>query len=207
MVNPRTFAVPLLLLSCVVAAAKDKKKMVLPADVLQARTVLVIVDPAAALTVEDPRANRAARENVETALMRWGRFSSVMDASSADLIIMVRKGNGRVADENMGGIPINNRPLVVDPSDSGGQIGARHGTAPGAGDPTNAGPPNPHPEIESGSPEDTFVVYRGGRDNPLDSPAVWRYSGRNALESPNVPAVEEFRKLIAKAEKQQAAKP
>jgi hypothetical protein len=52
-----------------------------------------------------------------------------------------------------------------------------------------------------------FVVYRGKRDDALDSPAVWRYSAKDALRSPGVPAVDAFRKLIAEAEKQQAATP
>ena len=44
-------------------------------------------------------------------------------------------------------------------------------------------------------------------DNALDAPAIWRYSTRDALSSPGVPAVDAFKKLIAEAEKQQAAKP
>jgi hypothetical protein len=52
-----------------------------------------------------------------------------------------------------------------------------------------------------------FAVYRGKRDNALDAPAIWRYSTRDALSSPGVPAVDAFKKLIAEAEKQQAAKP
>jgi hypothetical protein len=56
-----------------------------------------------------------------------------------------------------------------------------------------------------------FVVYRTNkndpRDAPLDSPAVWRYSSRDALHSPDVPAVDEFRKVIAESEKKLAGKP
>jgi hypothetical protein len=52
-----------------------------------------------------------------------------------------------------------------------------------------------------------FVVYRGKRDDALEYPAVWRYGAKDALRSPAVPAVEAFRKLIAEAEKQQAAAP
>jgi hypothetical protein len=52
-----------------------------------------------------------------------------------------------------------------------------------------------------------FVVYRGKRDDALDRPAVWRFSAKDALRSPAVPAVEEFRRVIAEAEKQQAANP
>jgi hypothetical protein len=64
--------------------------------------------------------------------------------------------------------------------------------------------------MEAGSPQDTFVVYRGSTQpdqSPLDSPSVWRYSGKDALASPSVPAVEVFRKLIAESEKQLASHP
>ena len=39
------------------------------------------------------------------------------------------------------------------------------------------------------------------------APVEWRYSGKDALESPSVPAVEVFRKLIAESEKQLASHP
>jgi hypothetical protein len=64
--------------------------------------------------------------------------------------------------------------------------------------------------MEAGSSQDTFVVYRGSTEpdqSPLDAPAVWRYSAKNALESPSVPAVEVFRKLMAESEKQLASHP
>jgi hypothetical protein len=65
--------------------------------------------------------------------------------------------------------------------------------------------------MEAGSPQDMFVVYRGSKDDPYwsprDTPPVWRYSGKDALSSPSVPAVEVFRKLIADSEKELAAHP
>jgi hypothetical protein len=36
---------------------------------------------------------------------------------------------------------------------------------------------------------------------------VWRYTSRDALHSPDVPAVDEFRNVIAQSEKQLAGKP
>jgi hypothetical protein len=57
------------------ALASAKKKAILPADVLRARTVLVVVDPTAGVDVRDPNANRAARADVEKALDQWGRFT------------------------------------------------------------------------------------------------------------------------------------
>jgi hypothetical protein len=52
-----------------------------------------------------------------------------------------------------------------------------------------------------------FVVYEGHVDGPLDRAPAWRYMTKNALHSPNVPAVEEFRKVIEETEKQQKRKP
>ena len=77
----------------------------------------------------------------------------------------------------------------------------------GGDNPAGAQRPNPSPQVEVGTGDDVFAVYRGKRDNALDAPAVWRYAGQDALRSPGVPAVDVFRKLILEAEKQQAAQP
>ena len=74
MVPCKRLALSLSLLFCVLAAAKDKKKIVLPVDVLQARTVLVVIDPDAGTAVDAPMANRTARDAVENALMELGPF-------------------------------------------------------------------------------------------------------------------------------------
>ncbi len=198
------------------ALASAKKKAILPADVLRARTVLVIVDPTAGVDVSDPNANRAAREGVEKALDQWGRFTLVQEGLTADLVITVRKGNGKFIQSTIGGTPINGTPPVSggttsSPTESTTRAGVRWGTG-NPNDPSNAGtqPSTPRPQMEAGSPQDTFVVYRGstGPDqSPLDAPSVWRYSGKDALASPSVPAVEAFRKLIAESEKQLASHP
>ena len=198
-----------LLLVCGLAAAKDKKKGLLPTDVLQAKTILVLVDPQVGMAVDDPLANRTAREDVEKALMNWGRFKLAMDVSDADLVVTVRKGNGKIAQPTIGGIPQNNRPVVMDPTDSGGRMGGRSGTSPMGSDPMNSDPQlgGPHQQVEMGQPDDMFMVFRGKRENPLDTSPVWRYSGENALRSPGVPAVDVFRKAIAESEKHLAEKP
>src|SRR5271168_2503414 len=92
----KLLALSAIILCCALAPAKDKKKAVLPVDVLSARTVLVIVDPTAGVDAADPNANRLARVDVERALDKWGRFTLVQEGTTADLIIMVRKGNGKV---------------------------------------------------------------------------------------------------------------
>lgn len=199
-----SLVVCLSMLVCLPLGAKDKKKVILPADVLQAQTVLVVIDPEAGTSIEDPLANRTARDNVEKALMNWGRFRLVMDESTADLVISVRKGSDRMVQPTIGGVPNNDRPVIFQPSDSGGRIGGRNGTPPTAVDPAASGSQSPHPQIEAGEPVDTFLVYRGQRDHPLDFPPVWRFLGRDGLRAPGVQAVEAFRKTIAEAEKQQA---
>ena len=198
------------------ALASAKKKATLPADVLRARTVLVIVDPTAGVDVRDPNANRAARADVEKAVDQWGRFTLVQEGLTADLIITVRKGNGKFIQPTIGGTPINGTPPVSggttsSPTQSTTRAGVRWGSGI-PNDPSNAGtqPSTPQPQIEASSPQDMFVVYRGSTDpnwSPLDTPAVWRYSGKDALASPSVPAVEAFRKLIAESEKQLASHP
>ena len=193
---------------CAVAAGKDKKKKILlPTDVLQSKTVLVVIDPDAGMSVDAPNANRTAQEDVEKALMKWGRFELATDVSTADLVIEVRKGSGKIAQPTIGGLPTNSRPVVFEPTDSGSRTSA--GTIPpmGGDNPAGLSAPIPLRRLEVGAADDVFAVYRGKRDNALDAPAVWRYTGKDALSSPGVPAVDAFRKLIVEAEKQQAAQP
>jgi len=203
----RRLAFLLLLGCCVVAAGKDKKKVILPADVLEARTLLVVIDPDAGVPIDAPNANIKARDSVERALMDWGRFSLATDVSTADLVILVRKGSGRVAEPTIGGVPTNDRPGIYQPTDAGGRVGVSRGTPPQAGDPTGAPGRNPTPQVEVSDGEDTFAVYRGKRDNALDTSPVWRYRDKDALRSPDLPAVDAFRKAVVEAEKQRAANP
>jgi hypothetical protein len=200
-------AVAAILMCCMVAGGKNKKKFLLPADVLKARTVLVLIDPNAGVPLDAPNANRKAQEDVENALMNWGRFSMAMNISNADLIIVVRKGDGKIVEPTVGGVPVNNRPIMAESTDSAVRMGGQRGNPSQAGDPSAPGSQGPHPQMEAGQPEDSFAVYRGGRDNPLDASAVWRYSATDALRSPGVPAVDAFRKLLLEAEKQQANNP
>src|SRR5215472_17718557 len=96
-----------LLVTCMVASAKNKKKVILPVDVLQARSILVVIDPQAGMAIDAPNANRIARNDVENALMNWGRYILAADVSTADLIFVVRKGNGKLAQPTIGGVPNN----------------------------------------------------------------------------------------------------
>src|SRR6516162_10868721 len=184
------------------ASAKDKKE-ILPEYVLEAKTVLVVIDPNAGISSSNPNENRTAQEDVEKALMNWGRFSVAMDATNADLVISIRRGHGKAVTPTIGGAP-NDRPVIMEPIDSGVRIGAQHGTPPPV---TADSPPSrPHPQTEIGPTEDAFIVYRGKTEYPLDSTPVWRFHAKDALSSPSVPAVAQFQKVIAETEKALAQK-
>ena len=208
MVGRKGLTVSVLLLWCLMGTAKDKKKTLLPADVVDAHTVYVIIDPDAGIDAEHPNANRIARDDVEKALMKWGRYSLVMETSTADLIITVRKGSGKIAQPTIGGVPQNNDIGVIQPTDSGGRVGVRQGNPGIAGGPLGSQSTSigPRPQVEAGGAQDMFVVYRGNKENPsgspLNAPAVWRYSATDALADPDVPAVGLFRDLVSKSEKQ-----
>jgi len=205
------------------AMAKDKPKSTLPAYVLQAQTVSVIIDPTAGRSLEDPLANEVAQRDVETALMNWGRFQPILDGRNADLIIVVRCGAGKVADGTVHDPRQDRRPVTVDPTDAGIGVGVQRGQPPPfAGDLPDAsqgssipGPnrpmaeerPHPQAEIGTSTSEDSFLVYRGRTENPLDGPPVWRYEAKNALKPHAVPAVDAFRKAVDQAEQAAAKQP
>jgi hypothetical protein len=188
--------------------AKDKKKNLLPAYVLSAQTVAVVIDPEAGMSVEDPQANRVAQKDVETALLNWGRFTPVMATQSADLIIVVRRGHGKLVDETINSPRQNGRAGVINPTDNGVMVGAQHGQQPQlSGASPSSAEEQSSPQTEIGGSDDSFLVYRGNTENPLDSAPAWRYIARDGLRPHTVPAVGEFRKILAEAEKAAAKKP
>jgi hypothetical protein len=191
----------LVLLAVPLAGAKDKKKVILPDYVLKAQSVLIVINPDAGESPQNPNANWVARQDVERAIMDWGRLTLAMEPLTADLVISVRRGTGKTVSPTISAP--DSRPVILDPSDQGIRIGAQHGTPP----PLTNGPTinTPHPSTEIGPSDDMFEVYRGRVEYPLDNAATWRYIAKDSLKSPNVPAVAEFRKLIAEAEKQQQA--
>ena len=196
--------VVLVALLAVPVSAKDKKKPTLPDYVLKASTVRVVISPGAGEPLDEPSANATARENVEKALTEWGRLRPVLEGMPADLLIAVRRGT-KMGEPTIQGGPVDSRPGVGQSTDSTVRIGAQHGTPPGMGP---QGTPQNGPRLgkEMGSSDDTFEVYRGDVEDPLDSPAVWRYIAKDGLRAPEVTAVEEFRKAIAEAEKPKTPK-
>ena len=189
--------VPLLLAP--VSEAKKKKNQVLPDYVLKAQTVLVVIHPDAGEPAANPTANRTAQENVEKAIMKWGRFKLVMDAQTCDLIIAIRKG--LAAGPTVRNSPADDRTIIYQPSGSDVRVGGQVGRPPDLSNP-GPGPINRRPQVsnEIGPAEDTFEVYRGGIESPLDASPVWRYMAKNALNEPQVSAVEEFRRTINESE-------
>jgi len=190
-----------------VCFAKDKKPA-LPSYILSAHTVAVIIDPHAGMDIDDPRANDVAESNVVAALEKWGRFEPVLSTEQADLIIVVRKGSGRLVNETITNPRQNNRVGMIAPGDNGVNMGAQRGQQSplSTNGPATAGDEQSHPQMEVGNTEDSFEVYEGNVDKPLDMAPGWRYTAKNGLQPPSVPAVDEFRKAIAKAEQAAANK-
>jgi hypothetical protein len=188
-----------LLLSCI-SLAKKKNKQELPNLVLNAQTVLVVIHPDAGEPLTNPTANRRARENVEAALAKWGRFRLVTSPQTADLVIAVRKGHA--PGPAIGNSPADDRPVIFQPNDGDVRIGNQQGRQPPVSSPVPGQNRGPHINNEIGPSEDTFEVYLGGVQYPLDSGPIWRYMGKDALDVPTVPAVSQFQKAIDESEKQ-----
>jgi hypothetical protein len=210
------------------ALAKDKGKSTLPAYVLQARTITVLIDPNAGVSLDDPRANEVAQRDVETALLNWGRYQTVLVGHSADLVIVIRRGTGKMASGSIHDPRQGQRPGAIDPTDTGVAVGVQHGPPPPyAGEtptpdasqgsvngPMN-GPPTgpisgrPYPQAEAGTSiaEDSFLIYQGNVNDPLDASPVWRYEAKNALKPHSVPAVDAFRKAVDEAEQAAGKQP
>ena len=159
--------------------AKDKTKNTLPAYVLQAKTVAIIIDPNAGMSIDDPQANERAQKDVEAALLKWGRFDLVSETKSADLIIVVRKGNGRPMDDAMSDARQNNGGDAINSSGRGGSMGPPRGSLP----PSTADTQSPgasragrgflccfQRRPESPRCESCVEVYGHGRPQPADGP-------------------------------------
>ena len=197
------------------AIAGPKKKDQLPVYVLKAHTAMVIIDPNAGTSLTDPLANKTAQDEVEKALMKWGRLSLVMDPRSADLVIVIRKGSGKLVQPTVGGVPTNDRPVIVQQTDRSIRLGGQQGRAPGSPQQPSPQDTSPTPQMEVTPPDDMFTVYEGQSEGAIDQrpipidqrPIAWRFVSKNALHSPDVPAVSEFRKAIESAEKDQKSKP
>src|ERR1700721_2150621 len=121
----------LVLVFTCLAVADKKKKDALPPEILNAQTVVVLVDPDAGMSTSEPLANKTAQDDVEKALAKWGRLKLMLiGGTDADLVITVRKGNGKIVQPTVTGEPTSDRPVVVVPSDNGIHIGVQQGRPP-----------------------------------------------------------------------------
>lgn len=199
----RASAVFLLSLLATCGFAKDKTKNLLPAYVLQAKTVAVVIDPSAGISIDDPRANEVAQKDVEAALLKWGRFEPVSDPKTADLIVMVRKGNSRLTDDT---IPDPRQNNGISPSNRGGSSGPPRGSQPDLSSDPGLGSSRQSPQTTNiRDAEDLFSVFKGGA-NTLYATPVWTYTGRDGLNPQTVSAVTAFKKAVAAADKAEAEK-
>jgi hypothetical protein len=185
------------------ASAKKKEKVVLPAYVLKAQTVLVVILPNSGEPMDDITANRKAQEDVEKAFTKWGRYRLALDADQADLVVGVRKGIGKIANPTISGGPIDSPAGTIETTDNSVSIGVQQGRPPNVSDPTGSSPPNDrvHPGVAAGQADDTFQVFQGGLQYPLDNPPVWRLTAKDGLKPPDVAAVQQFRKAVEESEK------
>jgi hypothetical protein len=188
-----------------IASAKKKEKVYLPAYVLRAQTVQVVILPDAGKTLDDPLANQKAQGDVENAFLKWGRFRLVQDASQADLVIGIRKGTGKISNPTISGGPVDS-PVAIDSKDNqirviGQQGRPPDGTQPGTPTGTNGPNDRAHTGMEVGAQDDTFEVFQGGVQYPVDGAPVWKYIAKDGLKLPGVAAVDQFRIAIEESEK------
>jgi len=156
---------------------EQKKQQLLPDHVLNAKTVLVLIHPEMGEPLTNPRPGRTQGE-VEEAIMKWGRFRLVRDKQTADLVIVA--------------VQQSRPPDLTDPGFGGSAASVRQ-----------ARDQRTRPRVnEAGSSEDIFEVYLGGVEHPLDRTPIWRYAAKEALNGPQVDAVEQFRKAITESEEQ-----
>src|SRR6267142_3717486 len=165
----------------VLASAKNKDKVLLPEYVLRAETVAVVILPNTPEPLIDPYANRKALEDVEKAIMTWGRFRLAQETGTADLVIAIRKGTGKVANPTISGGPIDTRPATVETADNHIRIGVQQGRPPDQ----SQTPPDANgrttPGMEAGTmKDDMFEVFRSGDADTLAGAPIWSYNTKDA---------------------------
>jgi hypothetical protein len=142
---------------------------------------------------------------------KWGRYRLALDTITADLVIGVRKGTGKVANPTISGGPVDTRPGTIETTDDQIRVGVQKGRPPdvtqdGALTGTNGPNDKVHTGWESGAEHDTFMVFQGGVQYPVDNAPVWKYIAKEGLKPPGVAAVEQFRKAVEESEKAAAQK-
>lgn len=173
-------------------------------DILDAQTIAVVAYPSSA--AQDSQENQRARLEVQNALRDWGKYQVVADPQVTDLIVVVRKGHAQTV---TAGGPTGASPVTIGPLDSGVNIGLHRG--PNAPLSRTDSSQASHGS-EMGSADDLLEIYRGSQplagdasrdatQYPLDEPPIWTYTAKDALKSPKIEAVAQFRKAVEAAEK------
>jgi len=185
------------------AWANKKEKAPLPELVLRAHSVAVLILPGTRETIADPAGNRKAQEDVEKALMKWGRYQLTQEASTADIVIGVRRGTGTVASPTVGGPIPDTRPGTIETTDNSIRIGVQKGRPPGETQSGDAGAAGGRAAtgVESGGAEDAFEVFLGGDGYSPNNAPLWVFRKVDGLKAPTMSAVEQFRKAVAETEK------
>ena len=78
-------------LASVVGAQQKPISLTYQRDILDARTIAVVAYSSSQLGAQNIQENERARLEVQTALLNWGKYQ-VADTDTADLIVVVRKG-------------------------------------------------------------------------------------------------------------------
>lgn len=154
----------------IAGSANKKEKKVLPATVLKAQTVTVVIQSGAREPMSDPTANLKVQQEVEKALMKWGRFRLMPDVQTADLVIAVQKGTGKATETTIGGGPVDNRPVIVEGTDNSIRFGGHQGTPPATTQYPGPETQRPSEGTQIAGSDDRMTVYLGGVDYP---PAGW----------------------------------
>jgi hypothetical protein len=94
--------------------------------------------------------------------------------------------------------------VVIRPEDADIVIAVRRGNiaSVSGGFIIRANKPGVTTGATAGSPDDTLQVFSGHTRDPLSGPSLWRYSSKDCLDSPDVPAVTKLRNAVESAEKQ-----
>src|SRR5437879_3767230 len=105
--------------------------------------------------------------------MKWGRFRLTQQAFTADLVIGVRKGTGKILNPTISGGPVDTRPATIETTDNRIRVGVQQGRLPD-GTQTGASSGRTSPGMEVGSiAEDMFEVFQGGDTYGANSGTIW----------------------------------
>lgn len=198
------FTLVLSVAGAVLLYAKDKKQPNVPAAFGQAHTVYVeSVNGQQFDRNLDPE-DRMAIADVQDALQAWKRYRLVTQREDADIVIVVRRGNGLSRDRDAGPIDNPNRGPASSPMPNGlPNRGVDPNTPPMPGQ-QRPGGPDVGPDMQTGSVEDLFEVCQVNANGKLTRP-LWNRTMQDGLRGPHLFLFEQFRDAVEKAYPSQPA--